>query len=429
MAERDFVELRSDDVQEILGTPPHWLVRWGTAVTLIGFVLMLTAAWFVRYPDVINARIIITTKIPPVDLVARTEGRISKLVVKDIASVKKGQVLAVMQSTADYEDVLKLDAASKIWQRAPVDSLKVVRSIPGLDLGELQAEYATFLQQLERFQFGSTNRSASARSNIGSINQQIKQLEQSISFDQKALKRTKNQLEIAEELLQNQQKLFDQGVIARVELEKEKTKVSDIERQYEEQEDNVLQKQNTIINLRRGINDVSLGASETYSSTTTSLLNSLSALRSAIDKWKQTYLLIAPIEGKVSLNADFVKEQQYMKQGELVLTILPPQNQEIIGRVSLPITGSGKVTENQEVVVKLDNYPYHEFGSIKGLVLKKSLVPKDDAYTILVGFKETLITSHKKEIPFSQQLQGRAEIITDNKNFLQRLAEQLFVKH
>jgi len=300
--------------------------------------------------------------------------------------------------------------------------------MPNLDLGEVQAEYSAFLQQLERFQFGRSNRSESARSNIGSIQQQIKQLEQSISFDQKSLKRTKNQLESAEDLLQKQQELFDQGIISRVDIEREKTKVSDIERQYEQQEDNVLEKQNTIINLRRGINDVSLGASETYSSTTISLLNSLSTLRSAVDKWKQTYLLIAPIDGKVSLNADFVKVQQYVKQGELVMTILPPQNQGIIGRVLLPITGSGKVTEKQQVVVKLDNYPHHEFGTIRGIVLKKSLVPKDDVYTILVGFPEGLRTSHKKDIPFGQQLQGRADIITDDKNFLQRLAEQLFVK-
>lgn len=429
MNNRDFVELRSDDVQEILGTPPHWLVRWGTAIAFGSFALMLAAAWFVRYPDIITAKVIITTPVPPVDLVARTEGQIADLLVRDTDLVTTGDLLAVIQSAADYKDVLTLDRAAKAWQRASsVDSLKFVRAIPGLDLGDLQSPYADFLQHLERFQFGRSTRSASARSNIGSINQQIKQLEQSIEFDQKALKRTRNQLQSAEELLQKQQELFDQGIISRVDLEKERNKVADIERQYEQQEDNVLQKQNNIIQLRRGIADVSLGATETYSSTATALLNSLSNLRSAIDKWKQTYLLYAPIDGKVSLNADFVKERQYVKQGEQVITLLPAQKEGMIGRLSLPIAGSGKVTERQRVVIKLDNYPYHEFGTIKGFVLKKSLVPKDDQYTILLGFPEGLRTSYQKQIPFAQQLQGKAEIITDDKNFLQRLAEQIFAK-
>ena len=46
---RENPELRSEDVQEILGTPPHWLVRWGTTVVLAGFVMILCAAWFIRY--------------------------------------------------------------------------------------------------------------------------------------------------------------------------------------------------------------------------------------------------------------------------------------------------------------------------------------------------------------------------------------------
>jgi hypothetical protein len=229
-------------------------------------------------------------------------------------------------------------------------------------------------------------------------------------------------------LLQGQQTLFEQGIISRVELEKEKNKVADLERQYEQQEDNVLQKQNNIIQLRRGIADVSLGATETYSSTATGLLNSLNNLRTAIDKWKQTYLIYAPIDGKVSLNADFVKERQYVRQGELVITLLPPQEQGMVGRLSLPIAGSGKVTERQRVVIKLDNYPYYEFGTIKGFVLKKSLVPKDDQYTILLGLPDGLRTSYHKQIPFAQQLQGKADIITNDKNFLQRLVEQIFVK-
>ena len=53
--ERKFVELRSEEVQEILGTPPNWLVRWGTLVVLVGFSFLLCVAWFVRYPDVVSS--------------------------------------------------------------------------------------------------------------------------------------------------------------------------------------------------------------------------------------------------------------------------------------------------------------------------------------------------------------------------------------
>jgi len=429
MPEKNYVELRSEDVQEILGTPPHWLVRWGTTVVLAGFVMILCAAWFIRYPDVVEAKVVITTNIPPVDVVARTSGRIYKLLVSDKMAVKESDLLAVMQSTANYQHIIELDMTVSAWQRSSLDSLRQVTPQRNLSLGELQSDYADFVQQLETFQFGKENKNAAVRSNIGSINQQIRQLEQSIVFEEKALKRINDQLKTAEEMYEQQKKLYEEGITSRVDFEKERTKLADLERQRDLYEDNMLRKRNEIINLRKGITDASFGQQETASNTSTRLLGSLNALRSGIDKWKQTYLLTAPIEGRVSFN-NIAVEQRYVREGDQLLTIVPPQNDVIIGRVLLPIEGSGKVKPGQRVILKLDSYPYHEFGTLKGLVVDKSLVPKDNMYSIRVSVPTTennnLRTSYGKEIPFEQQLQGKAEIITEDKAFIARIGDQIF---
>lgn len=429
MPEKNYVELRSEDVQEILGTPPHWLVRWGTTVVLAGFVMILCAAWFIRYPDVVEAKVVITTNIPPVDVVARTSGRIYKLLVSDKMAVKESDLLAVMQSTANYQHIIELDMTVSAWQRSSLDSLRQVTPQRNLSLGELQADYADFVQQLESFQFGKENKNAAARSNIGSINQQIRQLEQSIVFEEKAFKRINDQLKTAEEMYEQQKKLYEEGITSRVDFEKERTKLADLERQRDLYEDNMLRKRNEIINLRKGITDASFGQQETASNTSTRLLGSLNALRSGIDKWKQTYLLTAPIEGRVSFN-NIAVEQRYVREGDQLLTIVPPQNDVIIGRVMLPIEGSGKVKPGQRVILKLDSYPYHEFGTLKGLVVDKSLVPKDNMYSIRVSVPTTennnLRTSYGKEIPFEQQLQGKVEIITEDKAFIARIGDQIF---
>ncbi len=429
MPEKNYVELRSEDVQEILGTPPHWLVRWGTTVVLAGFVMILCAAWFIRYPDVVEAKVVITTNTPPVDVVARTSGRIYKLLVSDKMAVKESDLLAVMQSTANYQHIIELDMTVSAWQRSSLDSLRQVTPQRNLSLGELQADYADFVQQLESFQFGKENKSAAARSNIGSINQQIRQLEQSIVFEEKAFKRINDQLKTAEEMYEQQKKLYEEGITSRVDFEKERTKLADLERQRDLYEDNMLRKRNEIINLRKGITDASFGQQETASNTSTRLLGSLNALRSGIDKWKQTYLLTAPIEGRVSFN-NIAVEQRYVREGDQLLTIVPPQDDVIIGRVMLPIEGSGKVKPGQRVILKLDSYPYHEFGTLKGLVVDKSLVPKDNMYSIRVSVPTTennnLRTSYGKEIPFEQQLQGKAEIITEDKAFIARIGDQIF---
>lgn len=433
MADREYVELRSEDVQEILGTPPGWLVRWGTSIVLVGFMMLLAAAWFVRYPDVVEAKVVVTTATPPVDVVARTDGRIAQLLVTDTAQVGANQILAVLQSTAKYRDVLYLDSCLGAWQQTSIETFRNIQQPDSLTLGELQGDYADFVRILSDFKFGRDSRSASVQSNIYSIQQQISQLKQSITFEEKAQKRTNDQLKIAEDLYQKQKELYEQGITSRVDFEKERTKLAELERQRDQYEDNILQKRREIISLQNNINSASFGQQETTSSASSRLSASLNTLRSNVSKWKQTYLLQAPIEGKVSLNG--LTLQQFVRQGEQVMTVVPLQNDKIIGRVSLPIAGSGKVHEKQRVILKLDNYPYYEFGTISGLIITKSLVPKDNQYSILVALpvnkNNSLRTSYGKEIQFEQQLQGKAEIITDDKGFLQRISEQIFasVRH
>lgn len=424
---QEFVELRSEEVQEILGTPPGWLVRRGTFIVFVGFGLMLAAAWFVRYPDVVTANVEITTKTPPVEVVARTDGRIARLLVGDTALVKPNQHLAVLQNTANYFDVVLLDSCVGSWRNFRVEDFRALRLPDSLNLGDLQVDYSNFVRLLSDFQFGRESGSASYRSNVGSIQLQINQLEQSILFEQKAMVRVKDQLKTAEELYDKQKQLYEQGITSRVDFEKERTKLADLERQRDQYESNVLEKRREIILLKSNIDKASFGQQESSASASTLLVNSLNLLSTAINRWEQQYLLTAPIEGKISLNG--LTLQQFVRMGEQVMTVVPVGSDFIVGRAKLPVAGSGKVTEKQRVIIKLYNYPYREFGTIKGEVYSKSLVPKDNEYSIVIALpitkNNTLRTSTGKEIAFAQQLQGIADIVTEDKGFLQRIGEQM----
>jgi multidrug efflux pump subunit AcrA (membrane-fusion protein) len=424
--EPKYVELRSEEVQEILGTPPGWLVRWGTTIVLACFALMLLTAWLMRYPDVVASKVVLTTMVPPVDVVSRTDGHIAKWLVKDQRKVRQGQVLVVLESTGRSEDVMLLDSLTSRWQGLPVEAYRLLLPPNDLELGELQESWSEFLQTLEEFKFGRQNKSASVQSNLSSIRSRITLLERSIASEQKAMARNRDQLAIAQDIFAKQQELYQQGGISRIAFEQERQKVTDLERQYDQLEDNVIRKQNEIYELRKSLTDTSVDQKESASSVSTRLLNSLNNLRSDIDKWKQTYLLTAPIEGKVTQNSSFFSARQFVKEGDQIVTIVPDSSDRIIGRVLLPVAGSGKVKQGQRVIIKLDSYPYSEFGSIQGQVFSKALAPKDEQYAIVITLPQGLRTSHNRIIPFEQQLQGRAEIVTEDKGFLQRIAEQIF---
>ncbi|NSL90933.1 hypothetical protein [Chitinophaga solisilvae] len=55
-------ETRSEEVQEIMGRMPPWIIRSG--ITLIGvlFLCAFAGAWFFRYPDSVPAEVLITAE-------------------------------------------------------------------------------------------------------------------------------------------------------------------------------------------------------------------------------------------------------------------------------------------------------------------------------------------------------------------------------
>jgi HlyD family secretion protein len=112
-----------------------------------------------------------------------------------------------------------------------------------------------------------------------------------------------------------------------------------------------------------------------------------------------------------------------------VFTVVPDNEQEIIGKVILPIAGAGKVEVGQRVNIKLDNYPYMEFGLLEGKITNISLVPisneKGRYYTAEIKLINNLVTNYKRELQFNQEMQGIAEIITKDRRLIERLVEPL----
>ena len=132
----------------------------------------------------------------------------------------------------------------------------------------------------------------------------------------------------------------------------------------------------------------------------------------------------SPIDGVVSFNK-FYAENQNITEGDRVLTIVPEDVGEVIGKVELPVRGSGKVKEGLNVNVKFDNYPYMEYGLVRGKVKSVSLVPEDSFYMVEITFPNGLVTNYDKELQMQSQLMGQAEIITEDLRLIQRIFNPL----
>ena len=107
---------------------------------------------------------------------------------------------------------------------------------------------------------------------------------------------------------------------------------------------------------------------------------------------------------------------------------------EILGQVQLPAEGAGKIKNGCDVIIKLDNYPYMEYGSVKGKVKSISLTTNKnktadkneiDTYLVLVELPEELSTNYGSKLEFKYELKGTADIIANNRRLVERLFDNL----
>src|SRR5690554_8146366 len=97
------LQIRSDEVQEILSHVPNWMIRWGITLIFILLGLFLFLSWMIKYPDKIVGTTTLTTEQPPIKLITKTSGEIEYIRFKKSETVYKNDEIAVIQSTLTQE--------------------------------------------------------------------------------------------------------------------------------------------------------------------------------------------------------------------------------------------------------------------------------------------------------------------------------------
>src|SRR6185312_5579897 len=135
-------------MREMISNRPHWLIRNGNLILLFIVGLILAFTWFVRYPDVIKGSMRLVAVNAPKILVAKTEGKLERLLVANESVVFKGQPLAFIESTGDPVQMLHLhnwvDSMVEFLENDSMDAL-FRNPLPVCnDLGDVQPNYQQF---------------------------------------------------------------------------------------------------------------------------------------------------------------------------------------------------------------------------------------------------------------------------------------------
>jgi HlyD family secretion protein len=414
------IELRSEEVQEILGRPPRWIIRWGVTVIFMVIAGLFAGSYFFKYPEVITAPIVVTTENLPVGVIAKTTGRIDVLLVKEKQAVQKDQLLAVVENPASTTDVLALMKLLDSFQPAN-DSPQENNWLANLQLGTVQSNYSSFLKAGEDYRYFL--QTDYHRKKIEVIEKQIAVQKNMLAQSQKQLSIMREQLNIANKLFSIDSTLSAQHLIAPIEYEKARSTQLQSRRDYENVKTNLEAQKMSILQLEQAIFDLEQQRTEQLAQLKVALINAYDQLQAQLKTWEQAYLFRSPVDGTVTFTKYWQPNQNVML-GEALLTIVPGDATHITGKIYLPPQGAGKVKVGQTVNVKFDNFPYMEYGMMKVLVKNIALVPilqnEVRNYVLEVDFPEQLTTNYGKTLAFSQEMQGVAEIITDDLRLLDR---------
>lgn len=408
--------LYSEPVREIMGKPPRLILRWGATIMILVFILFVIFAWLIKYPDTIPATVEITTENPPVTLVTKITGHIKSLYVKEKEKVNAGQLIALMETTASLSDIKLLGESIDTIKRPDLLSYKVLPLFSSL--GELQAYYGVFLKNLSNLNSYVTNDFYGNK--INSLSDEIISIQEYIRrLGTKERLYSENQ-RIEERKYNRDSLLFTQNVLTQSDIERSRQALLRVNMELQQVRLDYSAKSIELAEKRQLLQDYRITRVDEKDKLVFALRESFLNLKAQLNTWKNTYMLISPVEGLVSFTKFWSANQSVVKD-EPVVSIVPVETGNFLGRINLKMQRSGKVKTGQSVNIKLSGYPYLEYGMVRGKVKSISLVPSGDSYVIEIELPEGLSTLYGKKLEFTQNMQGTAEIITENVRLLQKL--------
>jgi HlyD family secretion protein len=397
-------------------------VRWGSGAVFTAICILLLISVFIKYPDTVEASVTLSTKYPPVSIKAMSGGNISRLLVQDNQEVTAHQLLAVIGNTANYEDWAYLNKhfsvfMPKLLQSDTVEKLALQRI---LSLGDMQGAYTQFFAAHQAYWiFMETN---FHEERIAQLKHKIVaqlQLSDGIS-EQQAILLTDAQL--TQRQLEADQKLYQKSAITGRELEAS-------EKAHLQMQMRIASFKSDRINANIRVQELEgqiLELKQQFREEKTKLMQQLQQASLSLDasmvSWKNRYLLVSPINGRVSF-FKFWSDQQFVNMNDELMVILPKDN-DIFGYAAVGQTGFGKVAIGQEVRISLNGFPYEEFGMIKGEVSGISGIARENNYMVRISLPNGLHTTYGKSLAFSQEMQGNAQIITEDLRLIERFFYQ-----
>ncbi|MBN8680428.1 MAG: HlyD family efflux transporter periplasmic adaptor subunit [Chitinophagales bacterium] len=408
----------SDDILDILNESPRWIVRMGATVISFILVLFLAGTWYIRYPEILKGTAVVSPSAPTIQVVTQSAGRLMRLLVTDGQMVKKGDVLAEMENLSSLDDtrqVERLLEQGRRFLKNPAEEL--VFPTDSLNGGDFQSLIAGLQQTYHGYRWLVTD---------SYYGQKLEGIQRQIVAQQKLL-RVNAQRKVLNEAefknvasaYQTDQKLMEEGLYSKTEFLKRENEYLEKKRESAGMEEYAIQNQLSIARLESEYHTVLFEFESKKRDYLNRIMQTLHQLDQDLQAWKHRHLLTAPSDGKLVCLKNLA-ERQYVSANEALFSVLPEQR-EYLAMVEIPVRGLGKAAVGQRVVLKMDDYPYQEFGTLEGQVV--AMTPSENIrnYRLTVALPKGLTSSYQQPFYCKSEMAGTAEVVTQDLRLLERL--------
>ncbi len=413
----------SPEIEGLLAEPPRWPAQWGAVIILCVIIAAVGFAWFLKFPDLVDASLTLTTAEAPVTLRAPNDGRLDTLLVADKALVVPDQEIAILQSSARPSDILQL----RNWLAATTISLGVGGQLRQVDpplgtlaVGPAQDAYVALLTRISEFNAVVLDTITSARLRVLDV-QEHEQDRLGESFAR------------AQQLADSQATL-NRSAAARMRALRARGFATDAG--VDSAELDYLQHQGFIVNAQANQRTAAARRAEIEATVLSvvqqrrdeiaaresALTAAIGEVRQQIRLWDEEYVIRAPFAGLVSF-LSFVHTHDPVQRGQELFAVVP-RNDDLRAEALLPQSGSGKVRRGQQARLSFASYSVRDVGYVEGIVQDVSLVPRDSVLLLRIALPRGLRTTYGIRLPFQQRMLGVAEIVTGETSIIRRITNR-----
>lgn len=420
---KEDISIRSEEVQDIMNKIPSGLIRNGLAGMFVLVVLGIFLSWFIKYPDIIKGKIILTTAVEPLKLVSQSSGIIVQLYVRDGEEVPAGKVLAEIENplsvtSADYLQgyLIKLEAAlSQNEGELPLPDTTVNT------FGDLQSVINGLAKELLVYNISTTLKMDDVE--IGNIKSKIASQREMIASNDRIIEITKKEIEDSKIKYEADAKLYKESFISKMDFLQSESARRSKELTLEQMHQSRINQKGALDAFIFQLKQAEYNKYNKVKNNLDAIHGLIKTIRGYVAGWKQKYNLIAMKSGKVNF-LQRIQVGSFLKGGEELFAITEKGGM-YMGVAYVPTSGYGKIKIDQDVNILLENYPYYEYGILKGKVTSIALFPNTNEYRVQISLPNGMMSSQKQKLNFTPEMLGEAEIITENKRVIERLFDSI----